>query len=107
MGLGRFRMGILAVLGKGDRKSWFVCYNCMLLTSHDAARSIFRYTGPPVDVFGRPVTPCPRCESGNTVSFQYLKETGAEAQLWGLEQVVKQHPRSTFEVKRQELKTPS
>ncbi len=99
-------MGILDVLRKGDRKSWFVCYNCMLLTSHDAVKSIFYYTGPPVDVFGRPVTPCPRCDNANTVSFQQLKDAGSEAQLWGLEQIVKQHPLSTLEVKRQEIKTP-
>jgi hypothetical protein len=97
-------MGILDVLRKGDRKSWFVCYNCMMITSHDAVNSIFHYAGPPVDVFGRPVTPCPRCESGNTVSFQQLKETGSEAQLWGLEQIVRQHPRSTFEVKLPEVR---
>jgi hypothetical protein len=100
-------MGILDVVRRWDRKSWFVCYNCMLLTSHDAVKSIFYDAGPPIDVFGRPVTPCPRCESGNTLSFRQLKETGSEAQLWGLEQIVKQHPLSAFEVKRQEIKTPS
>jgi hypothetical protein len=99
-------MGILDVLRKGDRKSWFVCYNCMLLTSHDAVKSIFYYTGAPVDVFGRPVTPCQRCESANTVSFQQLKERGSESHLWGLEQIVKRYPRSTFEMRRQEAKTP-
>jgi hypothetical protein len=100
-------MGILDVLRRRDRKSWFVCYNCLQLTSHDAVKSIFYSAGPPIDVFGRPVTPCPRCESGNTVSFQHLKETGSEAQLWGLERIVKQHPRSFFDVKRREGKTPS
>ncbi len=40
-----------------------------------------------------------RCQSTNTISFQQLYDEGSEAQLWGLEQLVKQHPRSQFEIK--------
>lgn len=43
--------------------------------------------------------PCPRCASSNTRSFQQLKEEGSEQALFGLEQVVRQHPRNMFEVK--------
>lgn len=100
-------MGILDVLRKVDRKSWFVCYNCMLLTSHDTVKSIFYFAGPPVEVSGRLLTPCPRCQSTNTVSFQHLKETGSEAQLWGLERIVKRHTRSTFEARPQGFKPRS
>jgi hypothetical protein len=66
-------MGILDVLRKGDRKSWFVCYSCMLLTSHDAVKSIFYYTGPPVDVFGRPVTPCRAARAAIRFLFSILR----------------------------------
>jgi hypothetical protein len=98
-------MGILDALGKLDRTKWFVCYNCMMQTSHDEARSIFYYDGPPILMMGRPLTPCPRCQSTNTVSFQKLKEDRSESQLWGLERTVKKHPRSFFEVKPEGIKT--
>lgn len=92
-------MGLLGGLRKSDRKFWFVCYNCMMQTSHDPVKSIFYYAGPPTIQMGRALTPCPRCQDTNTVSFQQLKDDGSESQLFGLEQVVKKHPRSTFEVK--------
>ena len=92
-------MGILSALGKKKRKFWFVCYGCMQHTAHDALKSIFYYDGPPTLLMDRPLTPCPRCKSTNTVSFQKLKDDGSESQLWGLEQIVKQHARSFFEVK--------
>lgn len=98
-------MGLLDIFGKSDRKHWFVCYNCMMLTNHDAAKSIFYFAGPPDLMMGRPMTPCPRCQNTNTVSFQKLKDDGSEAQLWGLEQTVKQHPRNTFEIKPENVKT--
>ena len=100
-------MGLLDVFRKSDRKLWFVCYNCMMQTGHDEVKSIFYYSGPPTLMNGRPFTLCPRCQNTNTVSFQTLKDDGAAAQLWGLEQTVKKHPRSTFEVKPEEIKTTS
>jgi hypothetical protein len=42
---------------------------------------------------------CPRCESTNTRSFLQIKREGAESTIWGLERLVKKHPRSHFEVK--------
>jgi translation initiation factor 2 beta subunit (eIF-2beta)/eIF-5 len=53
-----------------------------------------------VEINGRSYVKCPRCDSINTISFRQLKEGGEEAQLWGLEQIAKAHPRSVFEVKR-------
>lgn len=100
-------MGLLDVFRKSDRKKWFVCYNCMMLTDHDAVKSIFYDAGPPTLMMGRPMNPCPRCQSTNTVSFQQLQDDGSEAQLWGLERTVKQHPRSTFEIKPGTVKTTS
>lgn len=92
-------MGILGSFKKSDRKFWFVCYNCMMQTSHDAVKSIFYYDGPPTIEMGRAFIRCPRCQDTNTVSFQKLKDDGSDSQLFGLEQTVKKHPRSTFEVK--------
>jgi hypothetical protein len=71
----------------------------MMLTGHDTVKSVFYSEGPPVSVLGRPLFACPRCASTNTKSFQTLKDEGAEAQLWGLERVVRDHPRSQFIVK--------
>ena len=81
-----------------DRRYWHVCYTCMMESGHDAVKSIFYSEGPPVLVIGRALMQCPRCGGTNTKSFQALKEERAEAQLWGLEQIVRQHPRSTFVV---------
>lgn len=92
-------MGILDRLLNRDRKYWFLCYACLQHTNHETIRSVFYYQGPPVELIGRRMTPCPRCDSTNTVSFQQLRDEGSEAQLWGLERLVKQHPRSRFEVK--------
>ena len=100
-------MGLMDVFGNSERKSWFVCYNCMMQTGHDEVKSIFYYAGPPTLINGRPFIPCPRCQNTNTVSFQTLKDDGSKAQLWGLEQTVKKHPRSTFEVKAEKIKTTS
>lgn len=98
-------MGILDAFRKKTRKFWFVCYTCLQVTAHDTLKSVFYYEGSPTLVMGRPLTPCPRCQSTNTVSFQQLKDDGSEAQLWGLERIVKQHPRSFFEIKTTEMKT--
>lgn len=95
-------MGILSRLRGIDRRYWYVCYNCMMQTGHDTANSLFYSEGPLVEVVvGRSLMPCPRCGSTNTKSFQTLKEEGAEAPLWGLEQTVRKHPRSQFIVKPQ------
>jgi hypothetical protein len=95
-------MGLLDRILRKDRKHWFLCYACLQQTNHATARSVFYYAGPPVLVLGRKLTQCPRCTSTNTISFQQLKDEGSDAQLWGLERVVKQHPRSKFEVKRED-----
>jgi hypothetical protein len=92
-------MGILDRLRGLERTRWFVCYNCMMQTGHDTPASIFYTESSPVLVLGRPVTPCPRCGDNNTKSFQTLKDEGAEAPLWGLEQTVRKFPRSKFVVK--------
>jgi hypothetical protein len=92
-------MGILNRLRGIDRRYWHVCYNCMMLTGHDSVRAVFYSEGPSVLVLGRPLFECPRCASTNTKSFQALKDEGAEAPLWGLERIVRGHPRSQFVVK--------
>jgi hypothetical protein len=93
-------MGMLDRLLNRERLHWHVCYACLMQTNHDALNSIFYDPGPPAEVNGRLVKPCPRCESTNTISFQKLRDEGSDAQLWGLEQLVKIHPRSRFEIKR-------
>jgi len=92
-------MGFFDRLRGGDRRHWHVCYTCMMESGHDVVKAIFYSDGPPVLVLGRPLMQCPRCAGNNTKSFQALKEERAEAQLWGLERVVRQHPRSMFVVK--------
>jgi hypothetical protein len=92
-------MGFFDRLRGIDRRCWHVCYTCMTETGHDTVRAIFYSEGPPLLVLGRPLFQCPRCAGTNTKSFQALKEEHAESQLWGLERVVRQHPRSTFVVK--------
>jgi hypothetical protein len=93
-------MGILGRLLNRGRLHWYLCYACLMRTNHDALNSIFYDAGPPVEVNGRLHKPCPRREDTNTTSFQKLRDEGSDAQLWGLEQLVKKHPRSRFEVKR-------
>lgn len=93
-------MGWFDRLRRLDRRYWHVCYNCMMQTGHDTAHSIFYSEGPPVLVLGRPWMECPRCGNTNTKSFQALKDEGAEAPLWGLEQTVRQYPKSRFVIKR-------
>ena len=92
-------MGILDRLRGIDRRYWHVCYNCMMLTGHDTVKSVFYSEGPPVELLGRPMFACPRCGNTNTKSFQTLKDEGSEAPLWGLERIVREHPRSQFIVK--------
>lgn len=92
-------MRILDRLLKKDRKHWFVCYTCMHRTDRDPLQTVFYSEDAPVLILGRPWMKCPRCSGTNTVSFQQLKDEGSDTQLWGLEQIVKKHPRSQFEVK--------
>ena len=93
-------MGILDRLRGIDRRYWHVCYNCMMLTGHDTVKSVFYFEGPPVLVLGRPSFACPRCGSTNTKSFQNLRDEGSESPLWGLERIVRSHPRSQFIVRQ-------
>ena len=89
-------MGFLDRLRGIKRGHWHVCYTCMMESGHDTVKAVFYSEGPPVMVLGRPLIRCPRCAGNNTKSFQALKEERAESQLWGLERVVRRHPRSTF-----------
>jgi len=91
-------MGLLGLFRKPDREHWFICYNCLGVTNHDETKSIFHSLAPKVIVVGRPWQKCPRCGSTNTKSFADLKEEGQDSALWGLEQTVKKHRRSHFEV---------
>ena len=90
-------MRILDRVFKGDRKFWFVCYTCMMQTSHDTVKSVFYSEQPPVEILGRAWQRCPRCGATNTKSFQQLKDEGSDSALWGLERIVKKYPRSQFE----------
>lgn len=92
-------MGFFDRLRGIDRRYWHVCYTCMTETGHDTVRAIFYSEGPPLLILGRPLIQCPRCAGNNTKSFEALKEEHAESQLWGLERVVRQNPRSKFIVK--------
>jgi ribosomal protein L44E len=89
-------MSILSIFRKIDRNRWFVCHNCMMHTDHDALNSVFYSDTAKVNVLGRPTMICPRCNDANTRSFQELKDEGAESALWGLEQLARKHPRSSF-----------
>ena len=97
-------MGLFSIFRRVNRKAFFLCYECMRQMSAesepDASKAIFFFDGPPVVQDGRSHYRCPRCQAINTISFKQLKESGQGAQLFGLEQIVKQHPRSLFEVGR-------
>jgi hypothetical protein len=97
-------MGILQRIKKLDRKSWFICHNCLMHTGHDAAKSLFYTEGPGEDFMGRTMYTCPRCASTNTRSFHQLHEEGSEQALLGLERIARKYPRSQFEVKVAEVK---
>jgi hypothetical protein len=92
-------MSITGMFRRIDRKYWFLCSQCLMNTNHDTVKSVFFYNGPPELYLGRPMFKCPRCESTNTRSFLQIKREGAESTIWGLERLVKKHPRSHFEVK--------
>jgi hypothetical protein len=91
-------MGFLERWRRKNRQYWFVCYNCMMQTSHDALNSIFYSEGEKTLILGRPWMPCPRCHSTNTKSFQELKDEGSDNALWGLERIARKYPRSHFEI---------
>jgi hypothetical protein len=92
-------MSVLKFLKRINRRQWFVCHACMMQSNHDPMRSIFFQDTPGEDFMGRMMYPCPRCSSTNTRSFQMLHDEGSTQPLFGLEQIVRQHPRSAFEVK--------
>jgi len=91
-------MGLVNTFRRIDRSRWFICHNCLMLQNHDPMKALFYYEGPGEDFKGRLMFRCPRCSSTNTRSFQQLKEEGSDQALLGLERIVKQHPRSRFEV---------
>jgi hypothetical protein len=93
-------MGLMSFFRRIDRQRWFVCYDCMQSTGHETERSIFYYDGPPVEIHGRHWYKCIRCGSLNTRSFQFLKDDGSEAQLFGLERIARSRPRRFFEAKK-------
>ncbi len=95
-------MGLTSLFRRIDRRRWFVCNTCMQKTDHDTLKSVFYSKGERTLVLGRPLMKCPRCGGTNTRSFQEYEEEGQEAALWGLERIVKKHPRSLFEVKPSE-----
>ncbi len=82
-----------------NRRHWFVCHACMTQSNHDPMQSIFFQDTPGEDFMGRMMFPCPRCASTNTRSFQSLRDDGSTQALFGLEQIVRKHPRQAFEVK--------
>jgi len=98
-------MGVLSHLKRVNRKNWFICHACLMQTNHDPLRSLFFQDTPGEDFLGRIMYPCPRCASTNTRSFQQLMDEGSEQVLFGLERIVRQHPRQNFEVKA--VKSPS
>lgn len=100
-------MSILNIFKSIDRTRWFVCHNCLMQTNHDTLNSIFYSASPKVNVVGRPTMICPRCNDANTRSFQELKDEGSESTLWGLERIVRKHPRSRFVVKTSSQAKPA
>jgi hypothetical protein len=92
-------MSVLNYLKRINRKHWFICHVCLTKGNQDPLTSLFFQDTPGEDYKGRMMYPCPRCSSTNTRSFQQLKQEGSEQALFGLERIVRQHPRSQFEVK--------
>jgi hypothetical protein len=92
-------MKILNRFKRIDRRFWFICHNCLMHSNHDPLKALFYREGPGEDFMGRPLYRCPRCSSTNTRSFLQLKEEGSDQALFGLERIVRRHPRTMFEVK--------
>jgi len=93
-------MGIVNLLKRLDRTKWFVCYDCMAKHSEEPEKAIFYYEGAPHVEMGREWWKCARCDSINTRSFQFLKDNGEDAALYGLERIAKAHPRQQFVVEK-------
>ena len=93
-------MGWLDRFRRLQRNFWYVCHNCMFKSGRQDLEAIFYYEGVPAEVLGRPLVRCPRCDATNTQSFEQLKQEGSDAALFGLERIVKKHPRRVFAVKR-------
>ena len=97
-------MGLLSLFRRVNRKAFFLCYECMKQMGResepDAAKAIFYDDSDPEVIDGRSHYRCPRCRDLNTISFQHLRETRQDTQLFGLEQIVKKSPQSVFEIKR-------
>ena len=91
-------MSVLNFFKTINRRHWFVCHACMMNSNHDPLKSIFFQNSPGKDFMGRMMYPCPRCASTNTRSFKMLQDDGSTQQLFGLERIVRQHPRHIFEV---------
>ena len=82
-----------------ERAHWHVCYECLRNHGNRSEEAIFFDDGPPrAEFMGRQHYPCPRCQSLNTRSFRVLKREDENA-LWGLERIVRSHPRERFQVK--------
>jgi hypothetical protein len=100
-------MSWLSLFRRIEREHWFVCSHCMMHTGHDTLKSVFYYDGPGEDFLGRRLVRCPRCSTTETRSFRDLKNEGSESALWGLERIVKQHPRRHFVVKPAKNNSPN
>ena len=92
-------MGLRGVFRKVDRRHWFIRHNYLVLSDHDPMKALFQCASPGQEFLGRVMYKCPRCSSPNTRSFEQLKAEGSEGALFGLERIVKRHPRGRFEVK--------
>ncbi|MGH9352085.1 MAG: hypothetical protein ACRD2G_08005 [Terriglobia bacterium] len=91
-------MRLFSFFRKIEREHWFICYTCMGASDHEETKSVFYSLAPKVLVVGRKWQQCPRCGGTNTKSFAELKADGQDSALWGLERIVKKHPRRVFEV---------
>ena len=90
-------MGFLSLFRRVDRRHWHLCYECLKTSGNVAEEAIFHYAGPREPTAeGHAIARCPRCNGSNTRSFQFLKEKGEDSTLWGLERIVKLHPRRRF-----------
>jgi len=93
-------MGLLNLLKPINRDQWFLCHECLMQSGNDSTKSIFHSRAPKVLILNRPLQKCPRCGSVNTKSFQELKDEHKDSTLFGLERIVKKHPRAQFEFEK-------
>lgn len=93
-------MGFLDLFRRLNRRHWHICYECLRNHGNVAEEAIFFYDGPrEPGMEGHGVTRCPRCQTFNTRSFEFLKEKGEDSTVWGLERIVKSNPRRRFPAK--------